>query len=59
MTRRSQDTRMFYKFEWPQPENEVDKIIIRNVREHGCHIVGINGDEKGPGYAFSIGLFVN
>ena len=50
---------MFYKFEWPQPENEVDKIIIRNVREHGCHIVGINGDEKGPGYAFSIGLFVN
>ena len=50
---------MLNKFEWPKAEEEVDEIIIRNVRKHGCHIVGITTDEQGPGYAFSIGLFVN
>ena len=47
------------KFEWPQPEDEPDEAIIRNVRKHGCHIVGISSDSKGPGYEFSIGLFLN
>ena len=50
---------MLNKFEWPKAEEEVAEIIIRNVRKHGCHIVGIPTDEQGPGYAFSIGLFVN
>jgi len=45
------------KFEWPQIEDEPDKVIIRNVGEHGCHIVGIADGE--PRYAFSIGLFLN
>src|SRR5262245_55236228 len=45
------------KFEWPQIEDEPDKVIIRNVREHGCHIVGLADGE--PRYAFSIGLFLN
>ncbi|WP_198028221.1 DUF4262 domain-containing protein [Bradyrhizobium sp. WSM1743] len=45
------------KFEWPEPEHEVDKIILRNVRNHGCHIVGI--PDADPPFAFSIGLFVN
>lgn len=45
------------QFEWPEPEHEADKVILRNVRNHGCHIVGIpNAD---PPFAFSIGLFVN
>jgi hypothetical protein len=50
---------MLDKFEWPNPEHEADDRIIRNVRTHGCHIAGIIGDEKGPPYAFSIGLFLN
>jgi hypothetical protein len=50
---------MLNKFEWPKPEHEADETIIRNVRKHGCHIVGIIGDEQGPPYAFSIGLFLN
>jgi hypothetical protein len=36
---------MLNKFEWPKAEEEVDEIIIRNVRKHGCHIVGIPTDE--------------
>jgi hypothetical protein len=47
------------KFEWPEPEEEADEILLRNIRKHGCHIMGIAGDEHVPNYAFSIGLFVN
>jgi hypothetical protein len=50
---------MPYQFEWRRPEEEADEILFRNVRKHGCHIVGIPGDEEGPGYAFSVGLFAN
>ena len=50
---------MLENFEWPEAEDEGDEIVIRNVRKHGCHIVGIPFDEQGPGYEFSIGLFLN
>jgi Domain of unknown function (DUF4262) len=50
---------MLDNFEWPKAEDEGDEIVIRNVRKRGCHIVGIPFDERGPGYEFSIGLFVN
>jgi hypothetical protein len=46
-------------FKWPEVEDEADEIILRNVRKHGCHIVGILGDQRGPEYAFSVGLFLN
>ena len=45
------------KFEWPEPEHEADKVLFRNVRNHGCHIVGI--PDAVPPFAFSIGLFLN
>ncbi|MGT2435428.1 DUF4262 domain-containing protein [Bradyrhizobium betae] len=45
------------QFAWPEPEHEADKVILRNVRSHGCHIVGIPG--ANPSFAFSIGLFLN
>jgi hypothetical protein len=47
------------KFEWPKPEEEADERLIRNVREYGCHILRIAGDDQTPDYAFSIGLYVN
>ncbi|MBV8922498.1 DUF4262 domain-containing protein [Bradyrhizobium sp.] len=50
---------MLDEFEWPRPDNDADERIVGNVRKHGCHIVGIMPDEERPGYAFSIGLFVN
>ena len=50
---------MLDKFEWPKPEEEADKILIRNVREYGCHIHRISGDDEAPDFAFSIGLFLN
>jgi hypothetical protein len=45
------------QFEWPEPEQEADKVVLRNVRNRGCHIVGIPG--ANPPFAFSIGLFLN
>ncbi len=47
------------KFEWPEPEEEADGILLGNIRKHGCHIMGIGGNKSNPDYAFSIGLFVN
>lgn len=45
------------QFEWPESEHEADKVILRNVRNHGCHIAGIPG--ANPPFAFSIGLFLS
>ena len=45
------------QFKWPEPEHEADKIILRNVRNHGCHITGIFDAQ--PPFAFSIGLYLN
>jgi Domain of unknown function (DUF4262) len=50
---------MPYQFEWRRPEEEADEILLRNVRKHGCHIVGLPSGKRGAGYAFSIGLFAN
>jgi hypothetical protein len=50
---------MLQDFRWPTPKDPADEKIFSNIREHGCHIVGIGSDDKGPQYAFSIGLFLN
>ncbi|MGY3456899.1 hypothetical protein ACVWW5_002349 [Bradyrhizobium sp. LM3.4] len=49
--------RMPDNFEWPKPDGAPDEAIFRNVRNHGCHIVGI--PDANPPFAFSIGLFLN
>src|ERR1700730_6442551 len=48
---------MSYEFEWRKPESEADETIFRNVRTHGCHIVGVPSAGQGSRYAFSIGRF--
>ena len=48
---------MHDNFEWPEPDHEADEILFRNVRKHGCHIVGIT--DADPAFAFSIGLYLN
>jgi hypothetical protein len=47
---------MFEDFKWPKPEEEADETLIRNVRERGCHILGVDAD---PPFSFSIGLALN
>ncbi|MEY9122997.1 DUF4262 domain-containing protein [Bradyrhizobium yuanmingense] len=53
----SSGLKMQDQFDWPEPEHEADKVILRNVRNHGCHITGI--PDANPPFAFSIGLYLN
>ena len=50
---------MISNFHWPEPENDFDERLISNVKTYGCHVMNIFADESGPGWAFSIGLYVN
>ena len=50
---------MLDSFQWPTPDGPPDEILFRNVREHGCHLMGIGGDAQSPAYVFSIGLYLN
>ena len=50
---------MLTNFTWPKPEDDSDHKLIRDVIEHKCHLVAIPPDEHGPGYVFSIGLYLH
>ena len=50
---------MLDSFVWPTPDGPPDEVLFRNVREHGCHIMGIGGDAQSTHYDFSIGLYLN
>ncbi len=50
---------MLANFKWPEPKEQVDDKVIRDVIEYKCHIIGIPQDEQGPGYSFSIGLYLH
>jgi hypothetical protein len=43
----------------PNPRDDDDRQVLRDVAESGCHIIGVLADETGPAYAYSIGLFHN
>jgi Domain of unknown function (DUF4262) len=47
---------MFKDFQWPKPEEEADEKLIYNVRERGCHFLGVDDQ---PPFSFSIGLALN
>jgi hypothetical protein len=42
---------------WPKPADAGDEQLHRDVREHGWHVVLIEADAEGPGFAFSVGLY--
>jgi uncharacterized protein DUF4262 len=40
-----------------KPENDNDRRLLADVRKYGWHTVGVLGDDEGPGYLFTVGLF--
>ncbi len=36
--------------------DEMEDIVVDNVREHACHVMIVASDGRGPGFAYSIGL---
>jgi len=46
-------------FQWPEPEDAHDEKLISDVREYGLHIINVFADDSGPGWSFTVGLFLN
>jgi hypothetical protein len=34
----------------------MEEVVRRNVTEHACHVMKVEADDEGPGFAYSIGL---
>jgi hypothetical protein len=43
--------------ELPTPQNDTDRQILGWVEEFGWAVIGIEEDELGPAYAYSVGLW--
>jgi hypothetical protein len=41
---------------WPEPEDDSDRKLLEDVRTVGWHLIGIEADEEGPAFVYSIGL---
>ena len=41
----------------PEPADEHDRKLLADVEQHGLHVIGVEADEEGPGFAYSIGLY--
>jgi hypothetical protein len=41
----------------PEPEDDQDRDILAQIAEFGWSVLGIEQDDEGPSYSFSVGLF--
>src|SRR5947209_11847293 len=41
----------------PEPADEHDRKLLGDVARHGWHVIGVEEDEEGPAFAYSIGLY--
>jgi hypothetical protein len=45
-------------FSFREPEEKADAKLLSDVHEHGWHVVGVPDDEEGPGFAFTVGVYL-
>lgn len=45
-------------FSFREPEDNGDAKLLSDVHEHGWHVVGVPDDEEGPGFAFTVGVYL-
>lgn len=45
-------------FTFREPDDSGDEKLLKDVREHGWHVVGIPDDEEGPGFSFTVGVYL-
>ena len=38
-------------------QDDDERRVIEDVQQYGWHIVGVDDDQEGPGFAYSIGLY--
>jgi hypothetical protein len=41
----------------PDPADEHDRKLLADVEQPGWHVIAVQEDEEGPGFAYSIGLY--
>jgi len=41
----------------PIPEDDLDRKLLGDIERVGWSVLGIEGDEEGPGFAYSLGIF--
>ena len=45
-------------FVFREPQEPSDERLLHDVREHGWHVVGIPDDDEGPGFVFTVGVYL-
>lgn len=45
-------------FIFREPDDAGDEKLLEDVREHGWHVVGVPDDEEGPGFSFTVGVYL-
>jgi len=45
-------------FVFRDPDDKMDVKMLADIREHGWHVVGILDDDEGPGFSFSVGVYL-
>ena len=45
-------------FAYREPDDRGDEKLLEDVREHGWDVVGIPDDEVGPGFSFTVGVYL-
>jgi hypothetical protein len=45
-------------FKFREPDDSGDVKMIADIRGHGWHVVFVPADEHGPGFAFTVGLYL-
>jgi len=45
-------------FVFRNPDDAGDVKLLSDIREHGWHVVGIPDDEEGPGFSFTVGVYL-
>ena len=49
---------MIHNFRWPEPEGGAQQKLVADVREYGCHILNVAGENR-PDFSYSVGFYLN
>jgi hypothetical protein len=45
-------------FTLPKPDDAGDEKLLGDIREHGWHVVCVPDDDEGPGFCFTVGVYL-
>ncbi len=45
-------------FTFREPDDAGDEKLLADIHEHGWHVVGVPDDDEGPGFCFTVGIYL-